>query len=94
MNITFVTKRTFTEVNEEAPASYVGVWKSAGGFIRHELLPDGRYIKQRGKRAAVSGRYHIEGAQIAYESDEGRLYAGEFTDGALHQAGMIFYKVN
>lgn len=94
MDIIFVTKRTFTEVQDAAPASYVGVWKSAGGFIRHELRPDGRYVKQRGRRPAVSGRYHVEGDRIAYQSDEGRTYEGVFAEGALRQADMLFYKVN
>lgn len=94
MDIIFVTKRTFTKVREDAPQTYVGVWKSAGGSIRHELLPDGRYLKQRGRRPAVSGRYNVEGDRIAYESDEGRTYEGVFAEGALRQADMLFYKVD
>jgi hypothetical protein len=94
MDLLFVTKPTFTEVSEEAPQTYVGIWKSAGGFIRHELLPDGRYVKQRGRRPAISGRYQVEGERIAYESDEGRTYQGVFANGALRQADMLFYKVN
>ena len=94
MNLLFVTKPTFTEVSEETPQTFVGTWKSAGGFISHQLLPDGRYVKQRGRRPAVSGRYNVEGDRIAYESDEGRTYEGVFTDGALRQAEMLFYKVN
>jgi hypothetical protein len=94
MNLLFVTKPTFTEVSEETPQTYVGTWKSAGGFISHQLLADGRYVKQRGHRPAVSGRYNVEGDRIAYQSDEGRAYEGVFADGALRQADMLFYKVN
>lgn len=93
MNLLFVTKPTFTAVNEEAPQSYVGTWKSAGGFISHQLLADGRYVKQRGRHAAA-GRYQVEGDRISYRSDEGRTYEGVFADGALRQAEMLFYKVN
>jgi hypothetical protein len=93
MELIFVTKQTRTEVSGD-PASYVGTWKSAGGFIRHELLPNGRYVKQRGRRAAATGRYHVADGRIVYETEDGRRYDGEFADGALHQWGMIFYKVN
>lgn len=51
-------------------------------------------MKQRGRRPAVSGRYHVEGDRIAYQSDEGRTYEGVFAEGALRQPDMLFYKVN
>ena len=92
MNLLFVTKQTHVDVNGDDPSSYLGVWKSAGGFIRQELLADGTYVKQKGSRPTVAGRYAIDGARIAYESEDGRAHAGEFTEGRLHQAGMIFYK--
>lgn len=93
MNLLFVTKQTHVEVSGDDPSSYVGVWKSAGGFVRQELRPDGTYLKKKGSRPAVIGRYAIEDRRIAYENDDGRTFAGEFTEGRLHQAGMIFYKV-
>ena len=92
MNYIFVTKQTLTEVNGDDPASYVGAWKSAGGFIRHDLLPDGRYVKQRGGRVAAIGNYRVDGSQITYETDDGVQFSGEFVDGALRQGEKIFYK--
>ena len=92
MNYLFVTKQTYVEYNGEDPQSYLGAWKSAGGFIRHELLPDGTYIKQKGAHAPVTGRYEIDEGRISYESADGNSYEGEFTDGRLMQSGMIFYK--
>lgn len=94
MNLLFVTKQTHVEVNGDDPSSYVGVWKSAGGLIRQELRPDGTYLKQKGRRPTATGRYAVEDARISYESNDGRAYAGEFAEGRLHQAGMIFYKVS
>lgn len=89
----FIPKRTHVEAHENDPRSYLGTWKSAGGFISQEFLPDGRYIKQRGQKPPASGRYQVMQTRIALESEAGGIYAGEFTDGALRQAGMIFYKV-
>lgn len=94
MNLLFVTKQTHVDVNGDDPSSYLGVWKSAGGFIRQELLADGTYVKRKGSRPTVTGRYAIGDGHIAYESNDGHAWAGEFTQGRLHQAGMIFYKVN
>jgi hypothetical protein len=37
---------------------YVGMWVTADGRIRHELLPNGRYDEARGNRqSAYQGRY-------------------------------------
>lgn len=88
-----IPRATFTEVNADDPASYVGVWKSAGGFVRQELLPDGRYSEVRGKRASAAGHYYVSRSGLALESDSGALAGGTFKEGALHQDGMIFYKV-
>lgn len=93
MDLIFVTKRTHVVAHESNPASYVGAWKSAGGYIHQEFLADGTYLKRRGAKTAATGRYHVSNDRVAIESDAGALYAGEFRDGALHQAGMIFYKV-
>lgn len=93
MNVVFVTKRTSVEVNAEDPKSYLGAWKSAGGFVTHKLRADGTYLKRKGRRPAVTGRYDVEDSRISYTCDNGALYEGEFTEGRLHQAGMIFYKV-
>jgi Agrobacterium tumefaciens protein Atu4866 len=35
----------------------VGMWVTADGHIRQELLPDGRYVEARGeRRCAYTGR--------------------------------------
>lgn len=33
---------------------YVGMWVTEDGYIRHELLPNGRYDEARGKREATA----------------------------------------
>lgn len=33
--------------------SYLGTWVTADGYIRHELLPNGRYIEARGHRQSA-----------------------------------------
>ncbi|KCZ99114.1 hypothetical protein HPO_07802 [Hyphomonas polymorpha PS728] len=39
---------------------YTGMWVTADGHIRHELLPSGRYDEARGNRqSAYQGRYEI-----------------------------------
>lgn len=93
MNLLFVTKQTRVEVSADDPSSYLGAWKSAGGFVSHELRADGTYVKRKGNRASVTGRYSVAAGRISYEAADGALYDGEFTQGRLHQAGMIFYKV-
>lgn len=72
---------------------YVGMWVTADGHIRHELLPNGRYDEQRGTRkSAYRGRYAIIGNHIDYVDDTGFTADGDFVDGVLHHGGMIFYR--
>ena len=53
------------------PNAYVGVWMTADGYIRHELLPDGRYDEARGGQAsAYQGRCWIEGSHIEYDMED------------------------
>lgn len=93
MNFIFVTKPTHVDVRMEEPATYLGVWKSAGGYVSHELRADGSYIKRKGNRQAGGGAYRVKVGRISYETNDGGLYEGEFAQGRLNQAGMIFYKV-
>lgn len=73
--------------------SYAGMWVTADGNIRHNLLPDGRYDEARGKReSAYQGRYEIRGNHIDYWDDTGFTADGEFIDGVLHHGGMILYR--
>jgi hypothetical protein len=93
MNFIFVTKQTHIDVHADEPKTYLGAWKSAGGYVSHELLPDGTYVKHKGNRQAATGRYRVQAGRISYETDDGGVYEGEFANGRLNQAGMIFYKV-
>lgn len=42
--------------------SFVGMWVTADGYIRHELLPNGRYDEARGSKrrtwAKIDGERH------------------------------------
>jgi Agrobacterium tumefaciens protein Atu4866 len=72
--------------------TYVGMWVTDGGYIRHELLPNGRYDEARGTRkSAYQGRYEIKGNHIDYWDDTGFTADGKFVDEhTLHHGGMIF----
>jgi hypothetical protein len=73
--------------------TYIGMWVTADGFIRQELLSDGRYDEARGMKAsAYQGRYEIDGTHIRYWDDTGFEADGEFVDGVLHHVGMKFYR--
>lgn len=73
--------------------SYAGLWITADGYIRHELLPNGRYDEARGGReSAYQGRYELEGDYIRYWDDTGFTADGEFRDGVLYHAGMVLYR--
>lgn len=71
---------------------YVGMWVTADGRIRHELLPGGRYDEARaGHQSAYQGRYWLEGYHIEYVDDTGFTADGEFRSNVLYHAGMILY---
>jgi hypothetical protein len=72
---------------------YVGLWVTGDGHIRHELLPNGRYVEARGNRErAYLGRYEVTGTHIEYWDDTGFTADGDFIDDVLHHAGMILYR--
>ncbi len=76
-----------------AAETVVGMWVTADGYIRQELLPDGRYDEARGNRkSAYQGRYEVTGHRIKYRDDTGFEADGEFVDGTLQHVGMIFYR--
>ena len=82
---------------EEAGASaghpYAGMWVTEDGHIRHELLPNGRYVEARGTRErAYLGRYEVTGDHIEYWDDTGFTADGDFVDGVLYHAGMVLYR--
>jgi len=70
------------------------MWVTGDGYIRQELLPDGRYDEARGDRqSAYTGRYKIRGTYIKYWDDSGFTADGNFTDdNTLHHGGYIFYR--
>lgn len=72
---------------------YVGMWVTADGYIRHELLPNGRYDEARGKRlSAYQGKYTVSGGHIEYVDDTGFTADGDFVDDVLYHAGMVLYR--
>lgn len=86
-------KETVMNKTIEETKAYIGMWVTANGHIRHELLPDNRYDEARGNRkSAYQGSYKVAGNHIDYKDDTGFTADGEFKDGILHHAGMILYK--
>lgn len=84
-----------TKETVEQTKDYVGMWVTADGYIRHNLLPDHRYDEARGKHeSAYQGSYTVKGNHIDYKDDTGFTADGEFRDGILYHAGMILYKEN
>lgn len=75
-------------------SKYHGMWVTADGQIRQELLTTGRYDEARGTRAsAYQGRYEIRGNQIDYWDDTGFTADGTFVNpDELHHGGMVFYR--
>nr|WP_307437226.1 Atu4866 domain-containing protein [Labrys monachus] len=73
---------------------YLGMWVTADGHIRQELLPDGRYDEQRGtRRSAYRGRYEVRGTHIDYWDDTGFTADGTFVgEDRLHHGGMVFLR--
>jgi hypothetical protein len=72
---------------------YTGMWVTTDGYIRHELLPNGRYDEARGGRKSdYQGRYEVRGNHIDYWDDTGFTADGTFVDGVLYHAGMILYR--
>jgi Agrobacterium tumefaciens protein Atu4866 len=77
----------------EETKEYFGMWVTADGYIRHELLPNNRYDEARGnRRSAYRGSYKVTGNHIDYKDDTGFTADGEFKEGILYHAGMILYK--
>jgi hypothetical protein len=70
---------------------YVGLWVTDDDQIRHELLPNGRYVEARGRReGAYRGRYEVKGTHIDYWDDTGFTADGEFVNAdTLHHGGMV-----
>jgi hypothetical protein len=79
----------------EETRAYIGLWMTADGYIRHELLANNRYDEARGNQeSAYQGEYSVKGNHIDYKDDTGFTADGEFIDGVLYHAGMVLYKQN
>jgi hypothetical protein len=87
-------KRNETEMEAGmSTRAYTGLWVTADGHIRHELLPNGRYVEARGDRdKAHEGQYRLAGDHIEYRDDKGFTADGDFRDGILYHAGMVLYR--
>lgn len=85
-----------SEIGQTQPQDhpYVGMWVTADGAIRHELLSNGRYDEARGNRqSAYQGRYEVNGDHIDYWDDTGFTADGTFVDrDTLHHGGMVLYR--
>ncbi|MGF9698274.1 Atu4866 domain-containing protein [Paenibacillus sp. MABNR03] len=78
---------------QENSHPYVGMWVTKDGYIRHELLPNGRYDEARGQRqSAYQGSYVVAGDHIEYVDDTGFTADGDFINGILYHAGMVLYR--
>ncbi|MFD1257475.1 Atu4866 domain-containing protein [Mucilaginibacter terrae] len=77
----------------ETKTDYTGMWVTKDGYIRHNLLPNGRYDEARGDRkSAYQGRYILTGNHIDYVDDTGFTADGDFRDGVLHYEGTLVCK--
>jgi Agrobacterium tumefaciens protein Atu4866 len=78
----------------DVPHPYFGMWVTADNHVRHELLPNGRYIEARGARErAYEGRYEVTGTHIEYWDDTGFTADGDFVEpDVLHHGGMVLYR--
>ncbi|MGW1346068.1 Atu4866 domain-containing protein [Kribbella sp. NPDC002412] len=72
---------------------YVGMWVTADGRIRQELLPNGRYEEARDGRArAYTGRYTVTGSHIDYVDDTGFTATGDVREGVLYHEHLVLYR--
>lgn len=75
------------------PHPYVGMWVTADGFIRQELLPNGRYDEPRGnRRSAYTGSYTVTGNHLDYVDDTGFTATGDVRDGVLFHEHLVLYR--
>jgi hypothetical protein len=76
-----------------APHPYVGMWVTADGRIRQELLPDGRYEEERdGRKRAYTGRYTVTGSHLDYFDDAGFTATGDVRDGVLYHEHLVLHR--
>jgi hypothetical protein len=80
-----MSMRAANTADADAAATVIGSWLSPDGYIRLDLLPDGRYEETWGKRDnAYAGRYAVLNASLLHFSDEsGFDVHGTIEDGVL-----------
>lgn len=84
---------SFNSISKINAHQYIGVWVTRDGFIRHEFLPNGRYVEARGdNKNAYAGYYSVLGNHVEYLDDTGFTAEGDFRDGVFYHAGMVLYK--
>ncbi|MCU1404059.1 MAG: hypothetical protein JWQ43_362 [Glaciihabitans sp.] len=75
----------------------LGMWVTADGHIRQELLPEGRYDEARGATAsAYTGSYTVTatptGPHLVYRDDLGFSATGDIRDGVLFHEHLVLYR--
>ncbi|MFC8126307.1 Atu4866 domain-containing protein [Streptomyces sp. NPDC057302] len=85
--------RSIAGAADDDAADDVGMWVTADGHIRQELLANGRYDEARGdRRSAYTGRYTVTGSHLDYVDDAGFTATGDIRDGVLHQKHLVLYR--
>ncbi|MFI7461318.1 Atu4866 domain-containing protein [Nonomuraea sp. NPDC049646] len=78
---------------ERNPHPYVGMWITADGRIRQELLANGRYEEERdGRKRAYTGRYTVTGTHLDDHDDLGFTATGDVRDGVLYHEHLVLYR--
>jgi hypothetical protein len=92
---TLVLKSDHTPGTARKPATHphLGMWVTADGRIRQELLPNGRYEEERdGRKRAYTGRYTVSGDHIDYFDDLGFTATGDVRDGILYHEHLVLHR--
>ncbi|MFF3488416.1 Atu4866 domain-containing protein [Streptomyces sp. NPDC002701] len=75
------------------PHPYVGMWVTADGHIRQELLSNGRYDEARGtRRSAYTGNYTVTGDHLEYVDDTGFTATGDVRNGVLYHEHLVLHR--
>jgi len=78
---------------DPAPHAFVGIWVTANGHSRQELLAGGRYEEARGGREkACTGRCTVDGGRIVDVDDTGFTATGDVRDGVLYHEHLVLYR--
>lgn len=73
----------------------VGMRVTAGGRVRQELPPEGRYDEARGTRSSAgTGHRTVTGHHLDHVDDTGSTATGDIRDGVLFHEHLVLYKEN